>query len=845
MHHPRHVRLASAITSLSLLMAVSCTDSPPDTGQNSAANNGTSMDMGGGGGDMTSNSSAGLGLGAACSTSASCASGVCVKGSCATAGGSVCGPVHCGAGDRCEAGSCTSGSACAAEMVCGEACCLANEECVEGACLPSCQSGGPGCQTDEGYICCGAGQVCLFGGCIDPGNACNESMPCPNNRQFCEPTLGLCIERDADPNACVYIPPTEAFSPVEAWSWTSSTNSPGYDQVMMMPVVGNLTDDDLDGNIDEGDIPDVVFVTFTGNAYNAPGVLRVISGDGRIEHWSSADLPAPFFVRGGTIPSIADIDEDGIMEILVGASDVDLGLYAIEHDGAIKWHQPAIGSMGHGSPSVVNLDGAGGVEIVTSNAVLASDGQIICNLSDAHILPMTADLDGDGVQEILLGANVWQVDNIDARDGSGCSKRHDGPAGAGAIADLDADGQPEVVVVDNGDIVMFEHDSTEVWRKTLPLNDARIQELYGIADCGVAPAGQACATHDACGGGDARCYGGTCYPHKACHPGGGPPTIADFDGDGAADIAIAARWYYVVMRADGEVIWAHSTFDFSSGVTGSAVFDFEGDGKAEVVYNDEQFLRVYRGSGAGEDLDGDGFDDPVILLEEPNTSGTLYEYPLVVDVDNDGNAEIVVAANDYSSGTNPDKTKGIRVFRDASNNWVQTRPIWNQHTYHVTNIEVDGTVPTREMSNWTTPYLNNYRQNVQGGSLFNAPDLTVEVLDVDGSQCTTSVVITVELRNEGSLGVRAGAVDFIVEAVTSSGNVLLAEGTNTAPLAPGGSQQVEITWELTEDQLGEFAGKELSVRATIDRDAQGGSRHNECDEENNSADGFALCELAM
>lgn len=829
---------------LSTAFLASCSDSPTGPSSNQGtSNNASTMDMGTS--DMTSGK---LGIGAPCSTSSSCESNACVNNACVPSSPDVtaCGPVHCGVGARCEDNLCKTGEACEEDKVCGGACCLANEECVDGMCRSSCQSGGPGCDTDEGYICCGAGQVCLFGGCLDPGNACNEGMPCPSNRQFCEPTLGLCIDRDADPNACVYIPPVETFSPVEAWSWTGSPNAPSYDQVMMMPVVGNLTDDDLDGNIDEGDIPDVVFVTFTGGAYNAPGVLRVISGDGRIEHWSSATLPAPFYVRGGTIPSIADIDEDGVMEILVGASDDDLGLYAIEHDGAIKWHQPNIGSMGHGSPSVANLDGAGGVEIVTSNAVLAPDGQIICLLGDAHILPMTADLDGDGVQEILLGGNVWQIDNIDARDGTGCSKRHGGPSGAGAIANLDEDPEPEIVIVDNGDIVMLEHDGAEAWRKTLPINATRIQELYGIADCDATPtAGMSCSNNEACGGGAARCYGGTCYAHKACHPGGGPPTIADFDGDGKADIAVAARWFYVVMKADGEVMWAHSTFDFSSGVTGSAVFDFEGDGKAEVVYNDEQFLRVYRGAGADQDEDGDGFKDAVILLEQPNTSGTLYEYPLVVDVDNDGNAEIVVAANDYSSTGNPDKTKGIRVFRDAANNWVQTRPIWNQHTYHVTNIEVDGTVPTRETSNWSDPYLNNYRQNVQGGSLFNAPDLTVEVVDVDGSQCTTSVVITLELRNEGSLGVRAGAVDFVVEAMTAAGPVLIAQGTNTEALSPGGAQQLEVTWELTEDQLVEFAGKELTVRATVDRDAQGGSRHNECDEDNNSADGFALCELAM
>ena len=32
--------------------------------------------------------------------------------------------------------------------------------------------------------------------------------------------------------------------------------------------------------------------------------------------------------------------------------------------------------------------------------------------------------------------------------------------------------------------------------------------------------------------------------------------LGDFDGDGKADIAVAARWFYVVMKADGEVMWA-------------------------------------------------------------------------------------------------------------------------------------------------------------------------------------------------------------------------------------------------------------------------------------------------
>jgi hypothetical protein len=60
------------------------------------------------------------------------------------------------------------------------------------------------------------------------------------------------------------------------------------------------------------------------------------------------------------------------------------------------------------------------------------------------------------------------------------------------------------------------------------------------------------------------------------------------------------------------------------------VFDFEGDGAVEIIYGDEVTLRIYRGT------DGTG------LWGVFSTSGTLYEFPVVVDVDADDNAEMVM-----------------------------------------------------------------------------------------------------------------------------------------------------------------------------------------------------------
>ena len=137
-----------------------------------------------------------------------------------------------------------------------------------------------------------------------------------------------------------------------------------------------------------------------------------------------------------------------------------------------------------------------------------------------------------------------------------------------------------------------------------------------------------------------------------------------------------------------------------------------------------------------------------------------------------------------------------RVLRDAQDNWVATRRIWNQHAYHVTNIEEDGTVPMTPRVNWQEPGLNNFRQNVQGGSLFNAPNFVVSVDEVRAQNCALAgVPITITIRNEGSIGVRAGALQTSVYITRRGEETRLTTVENTQALPPGGSEQVVVRWE--------------------------------------------------
>ena len=51
------------------------------------------------------------------------------------------------------------------------------------------------------------------------------------------------------------------------------------------------------------------------------------------------------------------------------------------------------------------------------------------------------------------------------------------------------------------------------------------------------------------------------------------------------------------------------------------------------------------------------------------------------------------------------------MLRDAQERWIPSRRIWNQYSYHVTNVREDGTIPKNMKNNWEL--LNTFRTNSQ------------------------------------------------------------------------------------------------------------------------------------
>jgi hypothetical protein len=670
---------------------------------------------------------------------------------------------------------------CASGIVCGNGeCCDTGEECVQEACLPDCPSQ-IRCGPDSG-ICCNAGEVCLNAACVVPGVACLDWADCAEG-EFCEPTLNQCLPQPEGPTTCEYKPPAAPLTPQVEWSWTESPIFPAHHQVINMPVVVDL---EKDG------IPDVVIVTSDNFSAADVGYLRALNGNDGSEKWNDTVdvyLPANRVQPRGT-PAAADIDGDGFVEIVTPKAGG--GLIAFEHDGTFKWSStqadgvtPWTTAMASATVAIADFEGDGVPEIVVGGVVFEADGSLRsdngvfagANVASYGAVSIVADLDVDGTQELVTGRRAFRADGSLYWD-NGLAD------GYPAIGDLDLDGTPELVIIANN---------------TIRVQSPTTGELMASL---VMPAAGA----------------------------GGPPTIANFDDDPEPEMASANGGAYAVFEYTSAPMpalslkWSTVTQDLSSNRTGSSVFDFQGDGPAEVVYGDECYFRVYNGA------------DGAVLYEVPSSSATIHEYPVVADVDGDNNTEVVVVANDLNHLNGSPVCDygiagvkhGVFVYGDANDNWVRTRKVWNQHAYHITNITADGTVPGPESPSWIPPAgFNNYRQSNQGAGVFNAPDLQVS-LEASLAPCPSGVQLRASVQNLGSLGVAAGIPVTFYAGQSAAGAFIVTKLTQGV-LLPG---QYEV---VTADYVVPVGATQLSFYVVVDADEQGNGTENECLEDNNGA----------
>lgn len=476
-------------------------------------------------------------------------------------------------------------------------------------------------------------------------------------------------------------------------------------------------------------IPEIIFTTFAGGNYFTDGHLRVISGQDGGEIFTITD--PSYNLSAGSNLAVGDIDHDSRPEI-IAVDESRSRLIAFEHDGTFKWRTPSLPhSIKWGGPALADLDQDGTPEIVLGAMVLNANGTL--RWAGTHgrgdhrgydgPLSLVANLDLVGTPEVVAGNTAYRADGSIYWQQTATVRD-----GFTAVGNFDADEWPEIALVAQGGVYLLEHDGTVIWGPV------------------VLP-----------GGGF-----------------GGPPTVADVDGDGAPEIGVAGGRTYTVFETDGSIKWSQPTQDISSQITGSSVFDFEGDGNAEIIYGDEVKLRIYRGT------------DGTVLWETPSSSGTLYELPVIADVDADGQAEIIKASNNYNMPGN----NGIQVYGDADRTWMPTRQIWNQHTYHITNVNDDGTIPTVESPSWLTH--NTYRLNTFiDRHVLDRADLTAAVLAVVDHGTGQPLSLRVRVGNGGVLTPTQPVTVAFYQGDPAAGGVRL--GAVTLPrLVRGGYQDVQL-----------------------------------------------------
>jgi len=613
--------------------------------------------------------------------------------------------------------------------------------------------------------------------CPDDFNPGQEDSDLDGMGDICDPPTTT-RSGPSNPN-CIFTPPQRAFTPSPEWLWVPNANTvePTKDQVMSTPAVINLNDDNNDGRVDDLDVPDVVFITFntTGPA-NQPlqhqlqaGIVRAVDGATGAELWSADGVQRQVAPAGNV--AAADLDGDGVPEIVTERWTG--GVLALRADGSLYWQCTGAAcspiTSFWGGVAIADLDG-GGPEVIRGGCVIEGTSGAVrfcANSNQGHGsngvggLAVVADLENDGVQEVIAGRTAYRSDGTVVWD---FPTRSDGFI---AVGQFDADPFPEFAMVGGGSVYRLDTNGNQIWR--VPVR----------------------------GGGA-----------------GGPPTVANFDNDPEPEIGVAGRERYTVYDiATGATVWSNEIQEFSSSRTGSSVFDFDGDGAAEIVYNDENTLFVYSYVGTSS---------AAVVWSTPNPTLTAHEYPVIADVDNDGNAEIVVGANDFGRPGQP--IHGLRVFGDVADNWVPTRAIWNQHSYHVTNISLAGSVPFPETASWLTN--NTYRTNVQGtGSTpaLAAPDL-VAADPLSLSQCPGRVQVGAWVENRGAILVAAGVEVSFYNGAPSPSNPAFAVGRTSQVLQPGQGELVVVSWTNPP-----AAPRTIFVVADDDGSGTDTGQHNECD----------------
>lgn len=477
-----------------------------------------------------------------------------------------------------------------------------------------------------------------------------------------------------------------------------------------------------------------------------------MDGDGVPEVVAKQDTPGKLYLFNGATGAVevsVDItDSDKFTSVAIGDVDKDgLGeIFFFDIDGKLQRYDYANGTLTQAfistttenaryTPNLADFNQDGVVEVYAGNKIYsAADGSRLVNGSGSDgghnsgggIEPFSIAVDvlADGActncagLELVAGNTVYSINIATGAINAEIVAAGGLDDGVTSIADVDNDGDIDGVVVSDGTVYVWD----------LQTSAQLFTSSYNLT--------------------------GTDQ--------GGRANVANFDSDAELEIGVAGKNFYIVLDGSSGTLskkWEITGLDDGSQRTSSTVFDFDGDGVSEVVYSEEENLVVYNG------------ETGALKTSIISRSGTRYDNPVVVDVNNDGQSEIILTAQD-ANGPSDDQNAYVRCFKSLDRVWRPSRAVWNQHSYFITNVNDDLTIPRVQQNSITLtgfdgkPYkkiLNTFLNQASiydaaGDHIFPAADMQAELNGGAASICQSGGVINYSfiVKNVGSATLPAG-----------------------------------------------------------------------------------------
>gem|GEM_PF-4996958 len=502
------------------------------------------------------------------------------------------------------------------------------------------------------------------------------------------PTIMIDLDGDGKPELVTYSPNHDIYAihadtGLDLWRYSGSffTGCTPYSGVLTFAAA----------DIDDDGKPEVIFSGSCGGDNGSMRLVALNGQNGTIKWISPALAAIPVLgdaasLTSFAVPTIARLRTGESPSVLINVQYAGLHRYAIS--GFDAFYEPACRLIVETVPDgdyqpnpafpahyqqcrgVIVLNGTDGTVrqrmIARKTPISGLDGGTEQSGLSA---PVVVDLDGDGTPEIVSGGVVFNL--------NGTPRWHGASANILEVAVGNFDDTPDIEVVrfetqpSGYFLTVYKSDGAVLWR--LPFDFVTFI---------------------------------------------GKIVVGDLDGDGKADVVFNYGGLLCAIKHDGTYRWCN--YEVVSGVslvssrTRVAIFDFDGDGVAEVVLQTSQAILFLDGLSGKVKASFAITQASTGSIDPPDGPAPSYHpnAPLVGDVDGDGHADLIFLwTRNGSAHGDISARAALTVLKGQNNDWRPARGVQNQFAYHVANINDDGTIPN------AVPLPNNFavpRTNVFG-----------------------------------------------------------------------------------------------------------------------------------